>query len=212
MYRWPRPTPDLLLGFLGQSLLTAVSATQYSHSPWASADRDGPPPLSPNLLHRDPQSTAAKALMESIAITMDPLIREAGQLLPTALSPSEHSEAPPWLRGRLKRSLSRHWDQHEGMFHNWNLRVLLLPINKARKIYTARSAHSVLNLQNSSTTVCRLFFFAFKKKNYLTFYWGIIALQTFAVFCQASTWISHRYTYTPSLLKLPPVSLSIPPF
>ena len=83
------------------------------------------------------------------------------------------------------------------MFHNWNLRVLLLPINKARKIYTARSAHSVLNLQNSSTTVCRLFFFAFKKKNYLTFYWGIIALQTFAVFCQASTWISHRYTYTP---------------
>ena len=84
------------------------------------------------------------------------------------------------------------------MFHNWNLRVLLLPINKARKIYTARSAHSVLNLQNSSTTVCRLFFFAFKKKNYLTFYWGIIALQTFAVFCQASTWISHRYTYTPA--------------
>ena len=36
------------------------------------------------------------------------------------------------------------------------------------------------------------------------FYWRIIALQNFAVFCQASTWISHRYTYVPSLLKLPP--------
>ena len=28
-----------------------------------------------------------------------------------------------------------------------------------------------------------------------SFYWRIIALQNFAVFCQTSTWISHRYTY-----------------
>ena len=34
-----------------------------------------------------------------------------------------------------------------------------------------------------------------------------ISLQNFAVFCQTSTWISHRYTYTPSLLNLPPISL-----
>ena len=27
------------------------------------------------------------------------------------------------------------------------------------------------------------------------FYWRIIALQNFVVFCQTSTWISHRYTY-----------------
>ena len=26
-------------------------------------------------------------------------------------------------------------------------------------------------------------------------YWRIIALQNFVVFCQTSTWISHRYTY-----------------
>ena len=32
----------------------------------------------------------------------------------------------------------------------------------------------------------------------------IIALQNFAVFCQTSTWISHRYTYIPSLLNFPP--------
>ena len=40
----------------------------------------------------------------------------------------------------------------------------------------------------------------------------ITALQNFAVFCQTSTWISHRYTYVPSLSKLPPTSLSILPF
>ena len=31
------------------------------------------------------------------------------------------------------------------------------------------------------------------------------------VFWQASTWISHRYTYIPFLLNLPPISLPIPP-
>ena len=29
----------------------------------------------------------------------------------------------------------------------------------------------------------------------LYFYWRIIALQNFVVFCQTSTWISHRYMY-----------------
>ena len=45
-----------------------------------------------------------------------------------------------------------------------------------------------------------LFFFSF------IFYWRIIALQNFVVFCQVSTWISRRYTYVPSLLNLPPTS------
>ena len=27
------------------------------------------------------------------------------------------------------------------------------------------------------------------------FYWRIIALQNFVVFCQTSTWINHKYTY-----------------
>ena len=31
--------------------------------------------------------------------------------------------------------------------------------------------------------------------NLFIFYWRIIALQNFVVFCQTSTWISHRYTY-----------------
>ena len=38
----------------------------------------------------------------------------------------------------------------------------------------------------------------------------IIALQYFVGFCCASTWISHRYTYVPSLLNLPPTSHPIP--
>ena len=38
-----------------------------------------------------------------------------------------------------------------------------------------------------------------------------LALQNFVVFCQTSTWISHRYTYIPSLLNLPPIFLSISP-
>ena len=47
--------------------------------------------------------------------------------------------------------------------------------------------------------------------NLFIFYWRRIALQNFAVFCQTSTWIRHRYTYVPSLLKLPPLFLPIPP-
>ena len=31
--------------------------------------------------------------------------------------------------------------------------------------------------------------------------WRIIALQNFVVFCQTATWINHRYTYIPSVLK-----------
>ena len=43
------------------------------------------------------------------------------------------------------------------------------------------------------------------------FNWRIIALQNFVVFCQISPWISHRYTYVPSLLNFSPISLCIPP-
>ena len=45
----------------------------------------------------------------------------------------------------------------------------------------------------------------------LFFNWRIIALQNFVVFCQTSTWVSHRYTYITSLLNLPSISLPIPP-
>ena len=54
-----------------------------------------------------------------------------------------------------------------------------------------------------------LFFFFFLI--YLFFNWRITALQNFVVFCQTSTWISHRYTYIPSLFNLPPICLPIPP-
>ena len=38
----------------------------------------------------------------------------------------------------------------------------------------------------------------------------IFALQYCVSFCHSSTWISHRYTYVPSLLNLPPISFPIP--
>ena len=41
---------------------------------------------------------------------------------------------------------------------------------------------------------------------FIYFNWRIIALQNFIVFCQTSTWISHRCTYIPSLLNLPSIS------
>ena len=56
--------------------------------------------------------------------------------------------------------------------------------------------HCLLTDSPSLWVVC--FFFN------LFFYWRIIALQNFVVFCQTSTWMSHRYTYIPSLLNLLP--------
>ena len=55
-----------------------------------------------------------------------------------------------------------------------------------------------------------LFIFSFFWST-LFFNWRIVALQNFVVFCQTSTWISHRYTYVHSLLNLPPVSRPTPP-
>ena len=39
---------------------------------------------------------------------------------------------------------------------------------------------------------------------FIYFNWRMIALQYWLGFCHISTWISHRYTYVPSLLNLPP--------
>ena len=66
-----------------------------------------------------------------------------------------------------------------------------------------RQARKVLLPQDSaahSRCASGLFFLI----NYF-FNWRIISLQNF-VFCQTSTWISHGYTYIPSLLNLPPIS------
>ena len=47
--------------------------------------------------------------------------------------------------------------------------------------------------------------------HFFFFNWRIIALQNFVVFCQTAPLINHRYTYSPSLVNLPPISLPIPP-
>ena len=52
--------------------------------------------------------------------------------------------------------------------------------------------------------------FVFWMLSCIFFFFTFNALQNFTVFCQTSTWISHRYTYIPTLLNLPP-SLSPSP-
>ena len=71
--------------------------------------------------------------------------------------------------------------------------------------------HSFLWLSNIPLCV-RVLVCVYTTSFFIFFNWRIIALQNFVVFCQASTWISYRYTYVPSLLNLPPISLPIPPF
>ena len=57
-------------------------------------------------------------------------------------------------------------------------------------------------LQNFSLS-CAILFSNF-------FYWKIIALQNFVVFCQISTWISYRYTYIIISLFHEPSAFRIP--
>ena len=49
------------------------------------------------------------------------------------------------------------------------------------------------------------------KTNLLIFNWQITVLQYCVDFCYTSTWVSHRYTYIPSLMNLPPISHPVPP-
>ena len=58
----------------------------------------------------------------------------------------------------------------------------------------------VLAMTVTLRCVCVLIYF---------FSWIVIALQNPVGFCQISTWISHRYTYVPSLLNLLPISCPI---
>ena len=51
---------------------------------------------------------------------------------------------------------------------------------------------AILNNSQESDFV---FYISLFKNKYLFFNWRIIALQNFVVFCQTSSWISHRCTY-----------------
>ena len=76
------------------------------------------------------------------------------------------------------------------------------------------SIFSPIYLSWSDRTGCHdisFFLFEYLGLFYLFFYWRIIALLNFVVFCQSSTWISHKYTSIPSLLNFPPISFPIPP-
>ena len=66
---------------------------------------------------------------------------------------------------------------------------------------------SCQNVGEHSSDSSDAFFFCLYLFYYIClFNWRIIALQYWGGFCHTSTWISHRYTYVPSILNLPPIS------
>ena len=108
-----------------------------------------------------------------------------------ALSCSERLVDPPWspwspgftntFHTLLKSLLSRDWEL---------LKAGMCEIHIESLVPSIRPPHSR----------------GLKKLFNLFFNWRVIALQNFVIFCQTSTWISHRYTYVPSLKSLPPTS------
>ena len=95
------------------------------------------------------------------------------------------------------------------LFHSTSFSLFLYNIVLLSTIHQHESSVSIHIFSWIHTTIegkrRRIFFFN------LLFYWRIITLQNFVVFCQTSTWISHQYTYIPFLLNLPPVSPPTPP-
>ena len=68
-------------------------------------------------------------------------------------------------------------------------------------LLTHPGSHTLLYMDLNVLTWRSLFL-----KEVFTFTCRVIALQYCVGFCHTSTWISHRYTYVPSLLNLPPTS------
>ena len=71
-----------------------------------------------------------------------------------------------------------------------------------------------VNIIFKTISLCCIYTHPIYSLKKIFFYWRIIALQNFVVFCQTWTWTNHRYTYIPSFLGdicIPPISLPIPP-
>ena len=86
------------------------------------------------------------------------------------------------------------------IFFNW--KIISLPHFKDEATEGLKAGLFSLGLPNWHVKKHRMFFIL--KLYFLN--WKIIALQYWFHFCHTSTWISHRSTYVPSLLNLPPTS------
>ena len=104
--------------------------------------------------------------------------------------------ALPFLPSVPLKSPLRHYLQKS---HPWHL--LSTFFFKLQYLVLSRNPRNSHWIKEIKTIYTKVIF-----KN-LFLYWRIIALQSFVIFCQTSAWISHRYTYIPSLLNLPPISL-----
>ena len=125
-----------------------------------------------------------QALLQGIFPTqgLNPTLPHCRQIL-YSLS---HQGSPRMLE-RVTYSFSR-WSSQRS-------RQILYQLN-----YQGSPADTFINMYIKHTRFFNLFF-----------NWRIIALQNVVAFCQTSTWISYRYTYSPSLLNLPPIFHPIPP-
>ena len=99
------------------------------------------------------------------------------------------------VQGTLKSLLQHHFKS----INSWALSFLYGPT--LTSIHDYRKTIALTRQTFVGRVMSRFFFFN----------WRIIALQNFVVFCQTAPWINHRYTYSPSLVNLPPISLRIPP-
>ena len=79
-------------------------------------------------------------------------------------------------------------------------------IDKLSKVAGTQTIYTVNNIFTHSQQIEHVTF-----KNLFIFNWRIITLQYCVGFWETSTWISCRYTYVPSFLKLPPTSHPSPP-
>ena len=93
-------------------------------------------------------------------------------------------------------------DGHLGCFHILAIVNSAAVNNVSLSILVSSGYMPRRGIAGSYGFFCFFFYGLYLFFLFLFFYWRIIALQNFVVLCQTSTWISHRHTYIPSLLKL----------
>ena len=98
-------------------------------------------------------------------------------------------------------------------FHG-NVVICLSSIRICSLYYRTQLEISIILPQFDWNTLCaKIHKIKYDQRDFCLFFifnWRIIALQCCVGFCH-TTWISHKYTYIPSLLNLSPTPYPIPP-
>ena len=106
------------------------------------------------------------------------------------------TEEPVGLQSLRSQRVRDSWatGTNYGLLHTvWNCPLLLFLIPTL--LFRVSSFSVLISCKHIHVHLVSDFFFFFN--------WRIIALQCNVGFCHTLTWISHKYTYIPSLLNLP---------